>query len=261
MKRASSGKTRVQGRPSIEGLALDFDGTLYESEWAWFSAWQKGFAEFGLVLSARRWRAGLQQLWGNDLAEVLDGDLRSAGLPPLSLQARRDLIDRTTISASEEGFIRPDVERLAFSAIDRGLPIGIVTDSSAQWVTHHLRKHSPRLNAYFGSHPQRLVTPELPGVNRKPCSSGYRRLADVFAMPTHSILGVEDTRLGLRAAATAGLFAVAAPNRLSRGECFDTYNHKAAGPMPALDDLETVVGNRPVMHRALERHAALQGLL
>jgi len=185
------------------GLIFDFDGTILDTEEPVYRSWVELWAEHGEELRLEVWQtkigtsgsfdpwAELEQRVGDRLDRSLE-DRRRARRD--ELQARHEL--------------RPGVLAWLEEAADLGIPVGVASSSSLDWVESHLVRL--RIRPYFSA----LVCAGG-GVPVKPDPTSYRMCCELLdADPSHSV-AVEDSPHGVAAARGAGLYAVVVPHPLT----------------------------------------------
>jgi HAD superfamily hydrolase (TIGR01509 family) len=192
---------------SLEAVVFDFDGLIIDSEWAIYETACAAFAEHGHDLSVEAWSTivGL----GDDDEEASWATL---------CEAMGITFDRTVFSATYAAQDRsnrdslpllPGVEVLVDSLVSEGVPIGVASSSSLDWLDRHLGRLglAPRFGAVVGA--------DVVGGIGKPRPDVYlRACADLGADPLRSV-ALEDTFHGLTAAKAAGMVAIAVPGRLT----------------------------------------------
>jgi beta-phosphoglucomutase-like phosphatase (HAD superfamily) len=95
-----------------------------------------------------------------------------------------------------------------------GMPVGVASSSSRQWVETHL--------ARLGLLDRFDVVRCSDDVDRvKPDPALYLSVCAALGADTDESIAVEDSPHGIRAAKAAGLFCISVPNALTRSLCMD----------------------------------------
>lgn len=197
---------------SLEAVVFDFDGLIIDSEWVIFETAQAAFAIHGHELSLEAWSTVV-----GTAGE--DGDDEWARL----CAAAGVVFDRADYLAAYEAQDRsnrdalpalPGVLELVAALTDAGVPVGIASSSSREWLDRHL----PRLELHEAFTVR--IGRDLVGGVSKPAPDVYlRACADLGADPTRSV-ALEDSSNGTAAAKAAGMAVVAVPGRVTRSMDF-----------------------------------------
>jgi HAD superfamily hydrolase (TIGR01509 family) len=191
--------------PSLQGLILDLDGLLIDSEtWSW-QAHNEVLASLGaapLHLDEVRLLVGLdsEDEWQALLA------LRPLQVDPHAYSAAQ----RAAFSRLRAALLAPmpGVLSLLGSAADYGLRLGLASNS-----------HRPSIDAALqglGIQPAFAAIASADDVPRgKPAPDVYTLCLERLDLHPSLAAAVEDSRAGLLAARAAGLFAIAVPNALT----------------------------------------------
>jgi HAD superfamily hydrolase (TIGR01509 family) len=203
-------------------LILDFDGTILDTEAAFFQAWHEAFLAQGLEVDLARWRAAV----GDHAAARPEDELaaRLGGALPDGIDAWQERRRDELIAAMAP---RPGVARWLDDARRLGVPVGVASSSGADWVHDHLDRLGwlDRFDAVLCCGGRWAPKPE-PVVYREACAA-------LGADPARSV-AVEDSAHGVAAAVAAGLVAVAVPNPLTADQDLSA----AALVAESLDDVD-----------------------
>jgi HAD superfamily hydrolase (TIGR01509 family) len=185
-------------------VVFDFDGTILDTEAPSYRAWAELWAAHGQDLVLADWQQTLGMEDAFDPWEVLE-TLLGRRLNPTLNDQRRHRRDELQL----EFDVRPGIRSWIAQAEDLGLPIGVASSSSINWVEGHLVRLG--LRDHFG-----CIVGRAEDVPSKPDPTSYRlACAQLGADPLRSV-AVEDSPHGVSAAVTAGLFTVAVPHELTR---------------------------------------------
>ncbi len=189
-----------------EALALDFDGTIVDTETPWYRAWQAVYAGFGAALPAEEWArtvgtagdafdpvAYLEARVGRPLDRAaLQGDFRARGL---ALQARQKL--------------RPGVRALLEEARGLDLPVALASSSPRPWIQGYLERFD--LLRFF-----RTICTAEDVRQVKPAPDLYRLAVRRLGVAASRTVALEDSPHGAAAALAAGVPCVVVPNAFTR---------------------------------------------
>ena len=201
---------------TLDAVVFDFDGLIIDSEWAIFETARDAFAVHGHELTVEAW-ATIVGLGDDD--DELAWSMLTRGDGHRGLRQRDvlgDLRTRRTASNRDSLPLLPGVEVLVDSLVAAGVPIGVASSSSLEWLDRHLGRLGlrPRFGAVVGA--------DLVGGVGKPAPDVYlRACADLGADPARAV-ALEDSAHGVAAAKAAGMTAVAVPSRITRFNDFAT---------------------------------------
>lgn len=191
----------------VQGLVLDFDGLILDTELPAFQAWADVYERHGCApLTLAEWAADLGTSGRLDpvavLAERTGLQLDAADVHRLR-RARRD-----ELLAGER--VLPGVEAWLDEADALGIPVAVASSSQVDWVGGHLGRlglaDRVRHLSCFGG-----------GLPAKPAPDLYLAACAALGVAPADALAVEDSPNGVAAARAAGLRCVAVPNRLTAG--------------------------------------------
>ncbi len=194
---------------SLEAVVFDFDGLIIDSEWAIYETACAAFAEHGHELSV--------EAWGTIVG--LGDDDEEAAWVTLCEAMGIGTFDRAAFSATYAAQDRsnrdslpllPGVEVLVDSLVADGVPIGVASSSSLDWLDRHLGRLglAPRFGVVVGADVVGGVGKPRPDVYLRACQ-------ELGAEPSRSV-ALEDSAHGVAAAKAAGMVAVAVPGPLTR---------------------------------------------
>jgi HAD superfamily hydrolase (TIGR01509 family) len=194
---------------SLGAIVFDFDGLIVDTEGPGFISWQEVYERFGVELNLDDWShatgyvggfdpaAHLEHLLGRrlDWSQILPG--RDARNWELTLQAKT----------------LPGIEPLFQTAKERGLPIGVASNSGNGWVEEGLKRLG--LRTFVDA----VVTREMV-MNPKPAPDIYLKTVQTLGIGPDRAVALEDSEPGCRAAKRAGMKVVAIPNQFSERQDF-----------------------------------------
>ncbi len=195
----------------IKAIIFDFDGTIIDTETAWYHAFRDAYQEHGVELTLEQYSGCIgTSLHTFNPYEYLISDL---GLQLDPQQFRSEirgrhaaLMERETV---REGII--DYLKLAKAS---GLRIGLATSSERSWIDRHLEQLG--LSGYF-----ECIRTADDVEKVKPDPALYAETLRGLGVAAHEAIAVEDSPNGARAAAAAGIPCIVVPNGLTRLLAFD----------------------------------------
>lgn len=195
----------------FDAVLLDMDGTLVDTEGAWFEAERAVAARYGVELPEAA-RAALHGLDAHGLMDALEGryDLRAPRerfLTELG-EAVADAL-RTTPA-------RPGAVELVRELADRGQPRAVVSNSPRAAIRATLAPHP--FDAWL---PVRISVDDV--ARGKPAPDPYLVAAERLGVAPQRCLAIEDSLPGARAAVAAGATCLL----VTHGELDDADAHAA----------------------------------
>lgn len=192
-------------RARVDGLILDFDGLILDTETPIYDAWCAAYRENGCELALEVWQRSLGTHGGFDPVAHLE-----------ALSGRRfdaaALVERVRESnhrACDAQPLLPGVRERLGEARALGLGIGVASSSSCGWVEGWLERHAVR------SLIDRVCARD--DVKRvKPAPDLFLLAAERLGLAPAACLVFEDSPNGILAARAAGMRCVAVPNALTR---------------------------------------------
>ncbi|MEK5029269.1 HAD family hydrolase [Paenibacillus sp. FSL M7-1046] len=200
----------------IKGIIFDFDGTIIDTETAWYTAFSEAYGEHGVDLSLEQYSTCIgTSLNSFNPYEYLMTDLKL----PIDRMAFRIAVQQRHSKLMELEQMRPGIQQYLDAAKDAGLRIGLASSSSMDWVERHLELLGIR--DYFESirtsdHVEKV----------KPDPELYNQVMSSLDIKPHEAVAIEDSPNGARAAAAAGMFCVVIPNAITRFLEFDMPHHQ-----------------------------------
>ena len=198
--------------PTHQALILDFDGTIIDTEWPGYAAFQRLHDELGLPpIPLVRWQStiGLADdavpidFFAELMSQLPDAD-------PAEITKKRRRYRDEYVGAEQ---VRPGIIEWVNHARDLGLPVGVASSSSPGWVVGHLERLSL---LHLFDH----IEGTSAGQVGKPAPDVYLRCAAALGVDPRRAVAVEDSEHGVTAATAAGMSCVAVPNRLTAGSTF-----------------------------------------
>jgi len=204
--------------PTIRAVCFDFDGLMVNTE--------DVFEEAGTILLRKRGheftpevRRGMVGRREEEAIAHLIAELKLAdNVADLRREAKETFLELL------EGRLAPmpGLFELLARVEERALPKAVATSSERAYLRQLLDHFE--LTGRFHS---LLAAEDV--MHGKPHPEIYERSAAALGVETYEMLVLEDSENGLRAAAAAGAYAVAVPNRHTKGHDFSSAKFIAAG--------------------------------
>ena len=122
---------------TLEAVVFDFDGLIIDSEWVIYESAVAAFAVHGHDLTVEAWATIVGLGDGDDeLAwSTLMGAMEIEGFELATFSATYEEQDRANRDSLP---LLPGVEVLVDSLVAAGVPIGVASSSSLEWLDRHL---------------------------------------------------------------------------------------------------------------------------
>jgi HAD superfamily hydrolase (TIGR01509 family) len=189
----------------LQGILLDFDGLIIDTETPIFQAWEQKFKEYDQELLLEEWADIIGK--STNQTGPIEGFLNSIG----EENKRNEILQEVKQKESEllqQKQPLPGVEDLLNKAMGLGLQLGIVSSSDQDWIHSNLKRLG--LLDYFG-HISSADEVEI----AKPDPALYNLGVKKTGLSREKVLVLEDSPNGVLAAKRAGLFCIAVPNQLT----------------------------------------------
>ncbi|MEC0089432.1 HAD family hydrolase [Paenibacillus macquariensis] len=201
----------------IKALIFDFDGTIIDTETAWYIAFREAYMEYGVDLT--------RELYSQCIGTSLDGFnpyeyLITEKKLPIDQDSFRKSVDLRHTKLMELEKVRPGVLEYLEAAKDAGLRIGLASSSSMKWVGKYLDQLNIR--HYF-----ECIRTSDHVTNVKPDPELYIQTLACLQVKADEAIAIEDSLHGARAAASAGMHCVVTPNEITGFMEFDSVFHRA----------------------------------
>lgn len=194
---------------TLEAVVFDFDGLIIDSEWVIYETARSVFALHGHELSVEAWSVVV------GLGDDSDDSAWPALLSAAGVETF-DVADYTTTYEAQDRTNRnelpalPGVEELLESLGAAGVPVGIASSSTRDWLDRHV----DRLG--LAEHFKAIVGSDMVGGVGKPAPDVYLQVCRDLAVDPAASVALEDSAHGVTSANAAGMRAVAVPSRITR---------------------------------------------
>jgi HAD superfamily hydrolase (TIGR01509 family) len=193
---------------AIKALLFDFDGLILDTETPEYQVWQAIYREHGFELPHDEWGKiiGGYGISMFDAAEHLS--LLSQGQLDSVTLRERHRSESTALTLSQP--ILPGVMDYLHGAKRLGLRLAIGSSSPHSWVDTHAKRIG--VFQYFDT----VICADDVGVGRtKPNPDIFLLALERLKVQKNEAIVFEDSPNGIRAARSAGIFAVAVPNAVT----------------------------------------------
>ncbi|OMD43382.1 HAD family hydrolase [Paenibacillus odorifer] len=200
----------------IKGIIFDFDGTIIDTETAWYTAFNEAYAEYGVDLTLEQYSTCIgTSLNSFNPYEYLMTDLKLA----IDKEAFSKAVKQRHSKLMELETIRPGIQHYLDSAKKAGLRIGLASSSSLEWVEKYLNQLGIR--DYF-----ECIRTADHVTKVKPDPELYNQTLACLGITPNEAVAIEDSPNGSKAAAAAGIRCIVTPNEITNFLEFDKQHHK-----------------------------------
>ncbi|RUS46781.1 HAD family phosphatase [Cohnella sp. AR92] len=200
----------------IRALVFDFDGTIIDTETAWYVAFREAYRRHDVDLTLETYSQCIGTSLG--LFNPYEHLITHHGLPIDRVEFRESVRSRHSELMKHEA-VRPGVEAFLEEARARGMQLAVASSSSREWVDTYLERLG--LADYF-----QCIRTADDVKNVKPNPELYLRALDALGVESHEAIAFEDSPNGVRAALAAGMHCVLAPNETTRLLDFPQVGHR-----------------------------------
>ncbi|MGV2962556.1 HAD family hydrolase [Paenibacillus sp. AGC30] len=189
----------------IKALVFDFDGTIIDTETAWYIAFRDAYKEHGVDLTLEMY----SQCIGTSLKtfnpyEYLITDLNL----PIDREAFRESVQLQHVALMNKEVVRPGIQSYLDEARKAGLKLAVASSSKREWVEQHLEQL--KLKDYF-----EVIRTADDVANVKPDPELYNQALEALGVTADEAVAIEDSPNGARAAAAAGMHCVVISNTIT----------------------------------------------
>ena len=214
----------------IQAVIFDLDGVLMDSEWLAFLAWREVAEAHG----ARLEDAAFPGIIGRSDISSAEYVMEQTGLS-LDIEKYVDWTWKRLLEMLAERIEPlPGAQRLVTSLAGRGLPLAIASNAYTGYIDNALQ--GLNLGAHF---PVRVGADQV--TNPKPAPDVYLLAAERLGIDPAHCAAIEDSRVGMQAAASAGMRVVAVPDKRSRSHPFPNAWRVYESLVDVEDELDSVL--------------------
>jgi HAD superfamily hydrolase (TIGR01509 family) len=186
---------------NIQAAVFDLDGVLMDSEWIAFLVWKEWVAKFGVDLYDQTY----PDIIGLSDEETAYYCMNYAGITFDVAESCRWAWERAVERQRTELVPMPGAVSLVQTLHQHGFPLAIASNSPAGYIVNGLT--SLGLLEYF---PVRVGVDQVE--NAKPAPDVYLKAAEALNVHPSRCLAIEDSKVGVQAAAAAGMRVIAVPS-------------------------------------------------
>ncbi|WP_369354560.1 HAD family hydrolase [Lysinibacillus capsici] len=199
----------------IKALIFDFDGTIIDTETAWYNVFKDAYAQYGIELSLATYAKclGTNLLTFNPYTYLVTHHHIQ-----LDVEAFQTSIQHRHAQWMETETLRPSILTLLQQAKEAGLKIGLASSSSRQWIDLYVDRLGIR--QYFDCFCSADTV-----TNVKPDPELYLQALEQLGVEADEAVAIEDSPNGAQAAVAAGLYTVVIPNEITKQLPFNTKHH------------------------------------
>ncbi|OAS16661.1 HAD family hydrolase [Paenibacillus oryzisoli] len=219
---------------AIRALIFDFDGTILDTETAWYEAFREIALEHDIELTIDTYG----QCIGTSLHVFDPYDyLITTKKIPLDRETLVKLVHTGHTKMMAQEGIRPGILDYLVEAKALGLRIGLASSSKRAWIDKYLAQLG--IGEYF----ETIRTAEDVALV-KPHPELYELALKDLGVEPNEAIAIEDSPNGARAAAAAGMHYIVVPNTVTKFLSFDGEPRKVSSleEMSLQELLEAVEG-------------------
>ena len=199
----------------MKAIIFDFDGTIIDTETAWYTVFRDAYKTYGVDLSLETY----SQCLGTSLHAFNPYTYLTTHCNiSLDLDAFRESIQQSHTKLMEKEALRPGILKLLQAAQKAGLKIGLASSSHREWVDKFV--NSLELGEYFNCY----CTADTVK-NVKPDPELYLQALHQLGVNASEAIAIEDSPNGARAAVTAGLHTLVIKNTITKQLPFSKGHH------------------------------------
>ncbi|QCR30970.1 HAD family phosphatase [Lysinibacillus sp. SGAir0095] len=199
----------------IKAIIFDFDGTIIDTETAWYITFRDAYKTHGIDLTLEQY----SQCLGTSLHSFNPyTHLKTHYKLPIDLEEFKQLVQQQHTEKMTKERVRPGILKLLESAKLQGLKIGLASSSERAWINKFVNLHG--IEDYFECY----CTAET--VQRvKPDPELYLQALENLGVKPSEAIAIEDSPNGARAAVAAGIPTVVIKNDITNQLSFSEGHH------------------------------------
>jgi putative hydrolase of the HAD superfamily len=201
----------------IKAIVFDFDGTVIDTETAWYVAFRDAYRKYDVELTLKQY----SECIGTSLHSFNPYDYLVTHLHlPIDLDEFRKSVKEYHTKLMETENVRPGIVDFLKLAKQKELKVGLASSSVSTWVNSFLSKLD--LLSYFD-----CVRTSDHVSHVKPDPQLYLQTLDCLGVKQHEGIAIEDSPNGAKAAVAAGLYCVVVPNSITKYLQFGPVHQRA----------------------------------
>ncbi|HTG70886.1 MAG TPA: HAD family hydrolase [Candidatus Udaeobacter sp.] len=195
----------------IKAIIFDFDGTIIDTETAWYNAFHEAYKEHGVELTLEQYSGCIgTSLHTFNPYEYLMTDLKL----PIDKQAFRESVHLQHSELMRREEVRSGILDYLNFAQASGLKIGLASSSDRAWIDRHLEQLD--IAHYF-----ECIRTADDVAKVKPDPELYKQALAGLGVEASEAIAIEDSPNGARAASAAGMSCIIVPNTITKSLAFD----------------------------------------
>ena len=199
----------------IKAIIFDFDGTIIDTETAWYVVFKNAYQQYGVDLSLETY----SQCLGTNLESFNPYTyLTTHHNISIDLEEFQKSIQNNYAKLIEKEEVRPGILNLLQEAKEAGLKIGLASSSHREWIDKFVNLLG--LEGYFECY----CTADTVK-NVKPDPELYLQALEQLGVQAHEAIAIEDSPNGARAAVAAGLHTIVIKNTITKHLPFSKGHH------------------------------------
>lgn len=223
----------------VKAIIFDLDGTIIDTETAWFVALGEIYNEYDATLTLEQYSTCI----GTSL-DAFDPyvHLMKEGKVSIELNALKQKVKQRYDEHMLKEQVRPGVPEYIKQAKAAGLKLAVASSSPRDWVEHYLNKLG--LLPYFDAI---CTASEVKQV--KPDPELYELALEKLNVQPSEAVAIEDSPNGARAAVAAGIHCIVVPNAITETLDFD-MSHQRLTSLAELDFNDLITKPLQATHNA-----------
>lgn len=201
----------------IRAVIFDFDGTVIDTETAWYIAFRDAYKEHGVDLTLEMYSLCIgTSLQAFNPYEYLVVNLHL----PIDLDSFRQSVHERHASLMDAEKMRPGIMDYLNSARAKRLKIALASSSKLDWVEKFLEKL--QIREYFD-----CIRTANDVKHVKPDPELYLQTLQCLGVTADEAIAIEDSPNGAKAAVAAGVHCVVVPNTITKLLEFERFSQMA----------------------------------
>ncbi|MHB1682218.1 MAG: HAD family hydrolase [Bacilli bacterium] len=201
----------------IRAVIFDFDGTVIDTETAWYIAFRDAYKEHGVDLTLEMYSLCIgTSLQAFNPYEYLVVNLHL----PIDLDSFRQSVHERHATLMDAEKMRPGIMDYLNSARAKRLKIALASSSKLDWVEKFLEKL--QIREYFD-----CIRTANDVEHVKPDPELYLQTLQCLGVTADEAIAIEDSPNGAKAAVAAGVHCVVVPNTITKLLEFERFSQMA----------------------------------
>ncbi|PYF08525.1 HAD family hydrolase [Ureibacillus chungkukjangi] len=199
----------------IKALIFDFDGTIIDTETAWYITFRDAYKTHGVDLTLEQY----SQCLGTSLHSFNPyTHLKTHHNLPIDLEEFKQLVQQQHTEMMIKERVRPGILQLLETAKSQGLKIGLASSSERSWIDKFVKLHG--IENYFECYCTADTVKKV-----KPDPELYLQALEKLGVEASEAIAIEDSPNGARAAVAAGIPTVVIKNDITNQLPFSEGHH------------------------------------